>query len=479
MNTPRPGNIPPARRCKRSLPKRGGIASMLSMLYLVLISTLAVGFYTATAISAQIAKNERAFELSQSAADGGMQFVRYQLGQITIAPTVQPSGLMDAIAQGLAAQLNGTPNMNGHTIQNSNGVIYIPAANDWTALDPSVGTRFRAIITQSGQFINVAVDGAGPGGKSLRAIQLQYQKAQKAGMILDYGVASRGTVTTSGSSVIEGLTDPTKGSVLSTDLVNSTPVSIGGTVSGDVSVVNASATIALSSGASVGGTSDPNKIQQHLHYGVPAPTFPWIDTSVFAAYATNAYIAGQSTYTNTYIPPNTNPRFTGGTTINGVLYIQTPNIVTFKGSASVNGVIMTDTTGSYDPVNNQIVFGGNLNVSPLSNLDPTVYGGLTKLTGSFLLAPNYAVSMTGNFGKIDGSLLAGTASFSGNAAGTIKGSLITVYDATGSGSASSVYVSGSATVTIASMGTMQYPTGMNFGSNYTPLPGTYLEVAPW
>jgi len=486
MNTLRPGNYstPPPRW--RDLTRRHGITSILAMLYLVLFSTLAIGFYTATTMSGQIARNEKAFELSEAAADGGMQFMRYQLGQLTIAPTVPPSGLMDAVAQGLAQQLNGTANMNGHTVQNTNGVIYIPSATDWTTVDSSAGTKFRAMITQSGQFIVVNVDGAGAGGNAMRGIQIQYQKAPKAGAILDYGVASRGTIATAGATYIQGLTDPTKGSVLSADTTSSTPIAINGkAVSGDLSTVNPTANIAVGPGVSVGGTSDPTKIQQHIHTGVPAPTFPWIDTSVFTAYATNLYpyapgiVASNATLTDVYVPPNTNPKFTGGATINGVLWIQSPNVVTFKGGATVNGVIVTDTTGSYDGVHNQINFGGNVQSTPLSQLpstNPAYDPNLVKLTGSFLLAPNYAVTMTGNFGTVGGSMVAGTVNMSGSATGTVNGSVITMYDAAGS---NSVSLSGSSDIFIDSTGTSNYPSGMSFGNNYTPLPGTYLEVAPW
>ena len=484
MKTLRPGitSSPPPRWRNRA--RRHGITSILAMLYLVLFATLAIGFYTATTMSGQIARNEKAFELSEAAADGGMQFMRYHLGQLIIAPTVPTSGLMDAIVQGLGQQLNGTANMNGHNVQkstiNSIGVIYIPSADDWTSLDPNAGTKFRAMITQSGQFIVVNVDGAGAGGKAMRGIQIQYQKAPRAGAILDYGVASRGTVATAGGTYIQGLTDPTKGSVLSADTTSSTPISImGKAVSGDLSTVNPTANIVVGSGVSIGGTTNPNLIPQHIHTGVPAPTFPWVDTSVFTAYATNPYVPGSTTLTDVYILPNTNPKFVGGATINGVLWIQSPNVVTFKGTATINGVIVTDTSGSYDALNNQINFGGNVLATPLSQLptsNPAYDPNLVKLTGSFLLAPNYAVTMTGNFGTLNGSIVAGTVSMSGNATGTVKGSVITMYDAVGS---NSVYLNGFAEIYIDSTGTTNYPSGLSFGSNYTPLPGTYLEVAPW
>jgi hypothetical protein len=264
-------------------------------------------------------------------------------------------------------------------------------------------------------------------------------------------------------------------------MTNLTPITIAGkAVSGDVSIVNPSGSITVS-GASVGGTSDPTKIPQHLHIGVPAPTFPWIDTSPFTAYATNPYVAGATTLTNVVIPPNTNPKFVGNATINGVLYIQSPNVVTFKGNAAVNGVIVTDTTGAYDGVNNKLIFSGSVTATPISALPNTVpnAAALKLLTGSFILAPNYALTMSGDFGNVGGSIVAGTVNMSGNATGTVQGSVIAMYDSSGTGSGSSVYLNGSADIIISSTGTTNYPTGMSFGNDYTPLPGTYMEIAPW
>jgi hypothetical protein len=449
------------------------------MLFLVLFSTLAIGFYSASSMSAQIARNEQSMALAQAGADAGMQYLRYQFNQMTIPPN--PPDLLTAAANALGPStgqgLNGTSLMNGGSVTVTNGAIYIPSATGWTNVDPNAGTKFRAMIVASGQFLVCTVDGAGPSGTIMKGIQLKYQTAPKAGAILDYGVANEGTVTTAGSTVIQGLTDPTKGSVLSADMISATPVVIDGkSVSGDVSVVNPSATISVS-GASIGGTSDPTQIPKHEHIGVPAPSFPTIDTSVFTQYATTQYNASMSTMTNVYIPPNTNPKFTGGVTIYGVLWVQQPNTVTFRGNVTICGIIVGNPpsmTQTYDPVNNVISFAGNVSATTIDQLPGTVpnYAALQKLTGSFMLVPGFAVSMTGNFGTVGGSIVAGSVSMSGNAGGTVDGSVIGMTD-------NPLSLNGHSSITISSTGTTNYPSGMSFGNSYTPLPGTYQEVTPW
>jgi len=482
MSTHSPNNVssfaPASRRSRRLLSRRRGLSSVLAMLYLVLFSTLAIGFYSATTMSAQISRNERGLQQAESAADGGMQFIRYQFGLMALLPNQPPAGLLAAVAQQLGNQLNGTSNMNGGTVQVVNNAIYIPSQNGWTTLDPNLGTKFKAIITQSGQFLVCTVDGGSTAATVQKGIQMQYQQAPKAGAILDYGVASEGTISTGGATVIQGLTDPTKGSVLSADMSSATPVVIDGKeVSGDISIVNPSASVSVS-GASVGGTSDPTKIPQHIHIGVPAPTFPIVDTSVFTQYATTPYTNGMSTLTNVYIPPNTNPKFTGGVTINGVLWVQAPNVVTFKGNCTICGVIVGDPPAMnipFDPVNNQLNFAGNVQATPISQMptnNPAYNANLVQLSGSFMLAPEFKASFTGNFGTVGGSIVAGQVSMTGNAGGTVDGSVIGMTD-------NPLTLNGNASITISSTGTSNYPSGMSFGNMYTPLPGTYIEVAPW
>jgi Tfp pilus assembly protein PilX len=457
--------------------RRHGLSSVLAMLYLVLFSTLAVGFAAATSMNSQISRNERSLQQADSAADGGMQFIRYQLGAMTIPPGTQTSALLSAAATSLATQLNGTSNMGGNTVQVTNNAIYIPSATSWTTIDPTVGTRFRAMITQSGQFLVATVDGAGTNSSIAKAIQMQYQLAPKAGAILDYGVATEGTLATGGATVIQGLTDPTKGSVLSADMISSTPVVIDGkSVSGDISIVNPNGNISVS-GASVGGTTNPALMLTHEHVGVPAPTFPTVDTSVFAAYATTAY-SGNGTCNNCFIPANTNPSFAGGAQINGVMYIMAPNSVTFRGNTSITGVIVSQTGSgapAYNGSTNVISFAGNVSATPINQMttsNPAYSASLVQLTGAFMLVPNFAVSMTGNFGTVGGSIAAGSLSMTGNASGTVQGSVIGMQDVP-------MTLNGHASITISSTGTTNYPSGMSFGNDYTPLPGTYIEVQPW
>jgi len=67
--------------------RRRGMSSIMAMMFLVLFGTLAVGFYGATTMSVQVAKNDRDAAVAQITAESGMKFVRRPLAQISVPPT--------------------------------------------------------------------------------------------------------------------------------------------------------------------------------------------------------------------------------------------------------------------------------------------------------------------------------------------------------------------------------------------------------
>ncbi len=442
------------------------MAAVLAMMYLVLFSSLAVGFYSATTTSAQLATNDLRGSDALLAAESGMQLVRYQLSNLNIPHNTPQATLFTTIYNQLAASLNGTFNMGGQTVGLVGSVISIPSGSG-SYISLGNNGSFRATITQSGQQMIVSVTGYKVNALINRTVQINYGIAQRASSVFNYGIASNGKITTAGAAQILGSPDPTKGSLLSTDMVDAVPVSAGGkVVSGDISVTNPSATVSVS--GSIGGTSNVSLINQyHIHKGVPAPDFPTVDTSAFAAYATTKYTSGK-TLDNMYIAPNTNPSFTGNTTIKGVLLIQTPNKVSFGGNVTIQGAIVVQNNPTGTSSQNVLNFSGNTTVSGVETL-PASYGNLRSLTGAFILAPSFAVNFSGDFGAVNGSIIADNINFSGNSGGNINGSIINLQNLP-------MTVNGSSDIIITSTGTTNYPTGVFFGSNYVPLADTYREI---
>jgi hypothetical protein len=448
---------------------RRGLATVLAMLYLALFAVLAVGFFAATSMSAQISRNERRLNDAQLGAESGLQFMRYQLGQVDITTTTLQADLLPKVCAELARLMDGTGNMGGNAVQITDGTINIPSPTGTVPLEAGGGDkRFRATITQSGTFLILTVTGFCSDPNITRTVQMKYAQAPRASALFDFGVASKGKIVTGGSAIVVGQGDPARGSVLSTSMTDPTPVVIGGKmVSGDISVTNPAANVTYA-GASIGGTKDPVQIEaKHIHKGVTAPDFPDIDTSAYAAYATTAYTGSGGTLTNVYIPAGMNPSFSGGT-INGVLYVKAPNRVSFTGNTVINGAIVVENNVAYDPTRNSISFGGNVTVNPISTTGLGLPAGEESLTGAFLLAPGFAASFTGSFGTVGGHVIASGISFTGDAGGTVQGSVINLASV-------EMDINGSADIVIAATGTTNYPTGVTFGVKYVPLPDTYVE----
>jgi len=449
---------------------RAGIASLLAMLFLVLIATLAVGLIAATEMSAQIAANQRRLDLARSAADSGMSFIRYQLGAMNLPAGTNSSNLLSNVATQLGVTLNGTANMGGSTVAVSNNAIYLPSQAGWVTLDSNFNTKFQIAITQSGNNLVVTCHGASQVASVLKGVQLQYQPSTGNSSILNYGIAAHGPIVVSGNATIVGASNPAQGSVFSAT-AQAAPLTMSGNVSisGDFSDTNAVGSLSMSGNVTIAGyTPSQAQFSQHVHKGIPMPVFPTVDTSVYLPYATNTYVAGRSSYINTIVPPNTNPSFSGNVTVQGVLYIQTPNTVTFSGNTTIQGAIVVENNPTGN--SNRMTFSGNVSATAMNTLpaNSTFPAAERALIGSFLLAPSFAVSFSGNFGTIGGSLVADSFTFSGNAGGTVNGSVIALKDVPFTASGNSPFEIGTPVTTT--------PAGITFPGPYAPVPGTYLEV---
>src|SRR5688500_20092917 len=111
LATPRPR---PARMRKlrtANALRRRGIASLLAMLYLIIFSALALGFYAAVTMAVQLAHNEERALNAQIAAESGLKFVRYQLSLVRVPATVPPNEMMMEVLKGLVAQQGASENL--------------------------------------------------------------------------------------------------------------------------------------------------------------------------------------------------------------------------------------------------------------------------------------------------------------------------------------------------------------------------------
>jgi len=457
--------------------KGRGMTSVLAMLYLVLFSALALGFYAQTNLGAQVAGNEERVLAAQVAAESGLQFMRYQVSLVQIAPTVPREQIFENIYNQLSAHMDGTMNLGPRIVGYTAGAapsIDVPAAPDQFIPLHQNGTRFRATITPlTNGKVRIKTVGRSPGGKITRAIAMDFVESPIRSPVLDYGVATRGQVNLS-KGYIYGSPAQSRGSVLTTDTTTESPITLssGAAIGGEAYLTRAGGWVA--GDGSIAGESDPSVRSAYVHPGTAAPEFPSADPSAYIS-----YLVGKETLVTTSSPPSTlsnirvqagaNPTFAGGGTYDGVILIEAPNVVTFSGGCTVRGVIVVANPDEAS-AGNKIVFSGGSTFLGPESLPPS-YAPLTDMTGTGILAPNFSIEMTGGASSVAGSVLAKGLTISGGAIGTVKGGVIL------SGT-STLSMSGSGTLTVAeNPGAPSIPTGMRFTHTYAPYPATYVEIA--
>ena len=499
-------------RARRLPAARRGTTAVLAMMYLMLFSVLALGFYGIVTTSAQVAHNDKKMTGARVAAESGMHFMKYQLGTLGIPPRTDPLNLFDTTFARLSAKLNGTPNMGGHVvgIDHSDPAvpkIMVPAGRDAYIKADELGHLFRAEVTRYGAHgLRVKVIGKDqPGGtitadvRGARGVKLDYDLDDTPAYIFNYGIASRSVISLQGNVSVTGAPgQEDMGSILSTT-ANGVPVTIGGgaSISGDLTYANG--TPDVSSNASVAGFSpgEPG-YEEHVHKTDYPPDFPMIDTSAYTAFAPPKGSTGPSVitsssppagvYKNIRIKAGTNPTFNANTVLQGVVVVEYPNTVKFTSDVTVQATIVSE-TDNYEEngvnntylveqdladrrFDNRIEFGGNTQVLPVSDLTgPEFPQALKDLKGAMVMVPGFAASFTGSFGTVSGSIIASQLSFSGDASGTIRGTVVNLEDTV-------LSIGGNNKILIEAQTAAKVPDGVIFGERYTALPGSYREVRP-
>jgi hypothetical protein len=174
---------------------------------------------------------------------------------------------------------------------------------------------------------------------------------------------------------------------------------------GDVEIVNSHGSLFCRGNVAIGGDRGRTAIDQHVRTGVGRLILPRPDTEHFRQYATGPVIdattdtTGEMVLTNATIAAGTHPSFEGSVRINGVLFIETPNMVEFRSGVGVKGFIIGD--GDTDnPGQNGLTFRGDLNCRPLPT--DSAYDAMRREKSIAVLAPGFALRLQGELEYLSG-----------------------------------------------------------------------------
>ena len=406
--------------------KHSGAAFVISMIFVLVFSALAVSMATLCDTNLQIAENQRKGDCARASAESGVDIIRFWLSRFSVEGATDPSLVLNELSS--PASVHSLPyDLTANSITN-----ITTSYNGTTLTIPSVTLdsekSFSAEIIQL-DADTLQMDVTGVYKTITRTIRANYDFGVRIHTVFDYGVATKGPLSLSGNIELEGVNVNVESDVYIVSENSNLALEIIGSssIAGEVHIGNPLATADLQGGqASVGGETVP-EAYDHITPGYGDVEFPVPNPSYFEHYVVEDINLAETTFTNVRIPPNTNPSFGGGVTMYGVVFIETPNLVTFTGHVTITGIIVGDGDVTDDSGTNRIDFLGTVASNPVTAL-PAGFGELREETGTFLMAPGFSLSFGGDFETINGAIAANGITFSGNAGGTIEGSVLNYAD---------------------------------------------------
>jgi len=180
---------------------RSGAALILSMIFVLIFSALAVSMATISGTNAQLASNQHKIRSALSAAASGLECGKYIM---TVANTSLPNTPYNTVTVEqanqvwsiLCAQVQAQPWVANQATQQAN-VITAPAQT-FGAANCSFQVQFSRIGTHT-----IRLEGIGNNGYTTRRVSIE-MVIQKDRDILNYAVASRGRMWLTGESTIHG-----------------------------------------------------------------------------------------------------------------------------------------------------------------------------------------------------------------------------------------------------------------------------------
>ena len=446
---------------------REGSALITCTIFLVIFTALAVGMATMSGANLQIADNQRQANSAFASAESGLEVVRYWVDRIRMPSSTPVADYLSTAISHLQTELaaNGIENLH----INSDGsiptvVIHAPAGQSFSGqinVDPTDPAVLRLLVV-------------GASHDAARTIRVDFRIEPYRFPIFNYGIATKGALQFPQNPTLTGAAQNWEADIYVESAGSITAVQVGGNTNfdGNIDIGNPLATVDFQGAVQIAGEYGQDAIDNHVTIGADPVEFPVPQTALFQKYATGPVIgpttslSNSMTLTNAFIQAGTNPAFLGNITIQGILFIQSPNIVRFTRNVSQQGIIVA-TGDVLNPGTNRIGFEGNFASGPYPA--GAQFDALRSEIGSSILAPGFGVSFTGNFSSVNGVLAASSLYFSGNASATVKGTMISY-------SRDATRVEGNISMNFDRAQMVEIPAGFDLLRVLTYVPASYAVV---
>ena len=412
--------------------KRGlepGSALIIAMIFVAIFSTLGLAMLANSSTNMQTSSNHRQANRAFESAHSGLEVVRYLFEGLSVSGLTAPENRVAALYNQLQNRIVET-DMSGVYAMYDADEKSIELYNVY--LDYSTGKSFSCQISQSAtDDMMMVANITGFSKEVCRRLRVNFAFEEDTDAIFDFGIATKGPLYMSGQAIVEGVNLAVESDVyIEADVVGDEFI-IGNqaSVGGDVHIVDEYATYEIGSKSSIGGAVG-EEAEEHIDVGTDPVTFPETTVDYFRTLATGDVITSETnlndydTLDNVIIAAGTNPTFANDTVIRGVLFIEQPNTVTFASKVDVYGIIVGDAEEGVSSSSNSIDFAGQVECFDVSSLTGDEFELISLETGTFIMAPGFSVDFSGQSNVINGVMAVAGARFTGQAGGTINGSII-------------------------------------------------------
>ncbi len=415
---------------RKNRQRSSAFASIMALLLLAIFAAMGVAFFSTTSMSLAQSSNLQAGNEARLAAESGMGFMTYKMQNCGVSGSMRGQALLDALAAKLQTAMNSTTNLQGATVNypSPHTKISIPSIalgdnktfSAEVTLLPSGGLVSSSTLrlTVFGQY------GPGAGAAVKRQVSMDFYPTWDAA--IGFGLCSKGPVEMGMNTDLRGLYQASDGSIYSS--APGLAVSCGsGYISGDVSVSDPTATTAV----------DPSTVHGTIRRNAPAvdmPEFKQSDLVALRSLAVN--VVDQNTNFSSGLFKNIRIRASSGTpsaplnigavTIQGVMYIESPNYIKFTNNVNFTGVMIADkkATGSSD-ADNYIYFNNNMTFNSPQNLPETSeFTGIKDYTGISVLCQDFKMEFKNNMTSVGGIMALRALVAKNNVNSTLYGSLL-------------------------------------------------------
>lgn len=419
----------------RNRNRQKGVALIICMVFVVIFSALSTAMLEMSTANIQISNNHSQSNTAFVASQSGLEIVRYWLNGIVVPGSVLPDDRLEYVTNAFLSNLSAANITNitaSYDAATALVTISAPSTGNNIILDSLSSQGFSAVLTQP-DADTLQIEVTGTNGNVDRHLRASCSFVETAGEVFSYGIATKGALEMTGQASIQGVNQASDAHVyiegFSTVCGDSLLMTGQSNIAYDVDISHANATYSINDEATVAGASG-NGVDDHITVGVEQVTFPQPDPGFFRSFATgdvidsSTDISSYSVLENVTIAANTNPVFAGNITVNGILFVESPNIVHFSGQSSINGIIagdgdMTDTSST-----DKIKFTGQVESQSVSTLVGSQFDDIRDETGTFIVAPGFEVEFAGQSNTINGAIAASGIRFTGQGGGTVNGSLI-------------------------------------------------------